>query len=245
MRPSSTVLSAALVLSLLTVLPAIVRAQPQEWPGRRDRPAALRLEITPRTARVYVDGYYAGTVDDYDGLFQRLHVVPGRHEIVLYLEGYRTIRQTLDLRAGGDYKVRQTLQKLGAGEKSEPPPTPPAESPENRGQEASGGYPSPPPPPPPYQPRGRGRRPRPDDQPSAQAAGFGSLSIRVQPEGAEVLIDGNRWQGPEGAGPLVVHLAAGTHRVEVRKDGFVPFATDVRIRDGETSPLNVSLPERR
>jgi hypothetical protein len=243
-RPSTgTVLTAVLILPLLTVLPATVRAQAPDWPGPRNRPAAVRLEVTPRATRVYVDATYAGVVDDFDGLFQRLHVVPGRHEIVLYLDGYRTIRQTMDLRAGADYKVRQTMQKLGAGEKSEPPPVAPPEGGEKRGREEMSGYPLPPPPP--YGPGARGRRPRPEDQPAAQAAGFGTLSIRVQPEGAEVLIDGNRWQSPEGRDALVVHLAAGTHHVEVRKEGFVPFATDVPIREGDSSPLNVSLPERR
>ena len=53
---------------------------------------SLRVLVDPSEARVYVDGYYAGTVDDFDGLFQRLHVSPGRHEIALKLEGYKTHR---------------------------------------------------------------------------------------------------------------------------------------------------------
>ena len=32
----------------------------------------LRLQVFPRTAQVFVDGYYAGIVDDYDGTFQAL-----------------------------------------------------------------------------------------------------------------------------------------------------------------------------
>ena len=35
----------------------------------------------PRNAEVYVDGRYAGIVDDYDGTFQRLDLEPGSHEI--------------------------------------------------------------------------------------------------------------------------------------------------------------------
>ena len=30
-----------------------------------------RLQVKPRNAEVYVDGYYAGTVDDFDGALQR------------------------------------------------------------------------------------------------------------------------------------------------------------------------------
>ena len=54
-------------------------------PGVYNDPAvAIRLQVTPRDASVYVDGYAAGVVDDYDGVFQRLRLVPGPHEIVIY-----------------------------------------------------------------------------------------------------------------------------------------------------------------
>ena len=46
--------------------------------------ASVRLEVTPRDAEVYVDGYYAGTVDDFDGTFQRLRVEPGQHDLEIY-----------------------------------------------------------------------------------------------------------------------------------------------------------------
>ena len=87
--------------------------------------------------------------------------------------------------------------------------------------------------------------PRPREAPPAAAQGFGSIAIRVQPLGADVLIDGERWQGPEGSAPLVVQVSEGSHRVEVRKDGYVGYSTDVEVRQGETSRLNVSLPVRR
>jgi len=70
---------------------------------------------------------------------------------------------------------------------------------------------------------------------------FGQLAIRVQPGDAEVTIDGEAWKGPQGADRLVVHLPAGTHRVEVRKEGFDPFVTAVEIKGGEVAALNVSL----
>ena len=52
--------------------------------------ASVRIEVTPRDAEVYVDGYYAGNVDDFDGSFQRLRVEPGEHEIAIFREGFRT-----------------------------------------------------------------------------------------------------------------------------------------------------------
>ena len=47
--------------------------------GAYDTHASIRLLVEPREAEVYVDGYYAGVVDDFDGIFQRLRVTPGRH----------------------------------------------------------------------------------------------------------------------------------------------------------------------
>ena len=54
--------------------------------------ASVRLDVKPKEAEVYVDGYYAGMVDDFDGTFQRLRVEPGEHEIELWLDGYRTVQ---------------------------------------------------------------------------------------------------------------------------------------------------------
>lgn len=33
---------------------------------------SLKLKVKPRNAEVYVDGYYVGVVDDFDGIFQEL-----------------------------------------------------------------------------------------------------------------------------------------------------------------------------
>ncbi len=51
--------------------------------------SSVRLQVKPTQTEVYVDGAYTGLVDNYDGLFQRLHLPPGEHEIELYLGGTR------------------------------------------------------------------------------------------------------------------------------------------------------------
>lgn len=42
---------------------------------------SLRIVDAPRDAEVFVDGYYAGIVDDYDGVFQHLNLEPGTHHV--------------------------------------------------------------------------------------------------------------------------------------------------------------------
>ena len=52
---------------------------------------SLRLKIKPRDAAVYVDGYYVGIVDDFDGAFQRMHIDAGPHRIEVRAPGYETL----------------------------------------------------------------------------------------------------------------------------------------------------------
>lgn len=52
---------------------------------------ALKLKVKPRQAEVYVDGYFAGSVDDYDGIFQQLRLEPGPHRIEVRLDGYEPL----------------------------------------------------------------------------------------------------------------------------------------------------------
>jgi len=52
---------------------------------------SLKLKIKPRQAEVYVDGYFVGVVDDFDGIFQRLHVESGPHRIEVRASGYETL----------------------------------------------------------------------------------------------------------------------------------------------------------
>lgn len=48
----------------------------------------LRLKIDPKDAEVYVDGFYVGRVDSFDGSFQKLELDAGTHRIELKATGY-------------------------------------------------------------------------------------------------------------------------------------------------------------
>lgn len=190
--------------------------------GYSDRaPSALRLEIKPVEAEVYVDGYLAGIVDEFDGFFQRLNLTPGAHEIVVYLDGHRTIRDKLYLSPGASYKIRRAMEPLAPGETNEARPEPPPEAEAAEVPESA-------------------VESRP--QPSTSVSGFGVLELRVQPADSEVIIDGELWPSGEPMEALAIHIPSGEHRIEIRKEGHAPFVTDVRIDPGKTTTLNVRLP---
>lgn len=189
--------------------------------------ASLRLQVEPRQTEVFVDGYFAGIVDEFDGVFQRLRLEPGEHDLTFYLPGHRVVRQHLYLQPGAAFRIRHTMEPLAPGELEEPRPSGPAIQP---------GPTQPPVYPPGSQPGAQ------VPQPSGPVQdAFGTLAIRVQPAGAQVLIDGESWEGPAGGARLVVQLPEGDHRVEVRRDGFASYVTTVRVRRGEASTLNISL----
>ena len=194
---------------------------PYPYYGARYDQSSVRLEVKPEETEVYVDGYYAGVVDSYDGFFQRLHLAAGAHEIELYLDGYASTQETLYLIAAETYKVRHDMEPLADGAPQPARPEPPSD-PETSLYPAEPGY-----------------------SPTLTLPGdeqFGTLAIRVQPVDAEVLIDGELWQGFEGLQRLVVELGAGRHAVEVRLDGYRTYRAEVDLHGGETTLLNVSLP---
>jgi hypothetical protein len=171
---------------------------------------------------VFIDGYFVGTVDDFDGWSQRLSVEPGEHELEIYLPGHRTYRQPVLFRPGATIKIDHVMQPLAAGDQEEPRPQPSQATPRR-------GYQPPPPP----------RR-----SPSPPASGvesrdYGSIAVRVQPSDAEVIVDGERWESP--AGDVTLQLSEGPHRIEVQKSGYRSYSADVRVKRGETTTVNVSL----
>jgi hypothetical protein len=191
--------------------------------------SALRIQVKPNDAEVFVDGYFVGVVDSYDGLFQRLHLSPGEHIVEIFHEKYRPIREPMRFAPRETYELKRELEPLQPGDPAPVRPKPdPAARPADRD---------------PYDRRpDRNERAEPSERPDgARASDAGAVAIRIQPAGAIVLIDGEKWEGPEGPDRLVVHLSEGTHRIEIQKEGYRPFVTEVRVRRGETVPLNVSL----
>jgi hypothetical protein len=216
------------------------RRFPPPFPYRQfDPDSAVRLEVTPREAEVYVDGYYAGIVDDFDGVFQRLRLMSGGHEITIYRDGYRSFTQKVYLTPDHTLRIRHRMEPLGPGEVGDARPTPP-ESPQI-GEPLPPGVP--------VFPRGPdGRRapsgppgaPPQDDRTAPPESGTGTLALRIDPADSTLVIDGEPWQGPAGIDRLI-ELPEGQHTIQVSKRGYVSFLTEIRVRRGETSTLDVTL----
>ena len=56
-------------------------------PGYREV-GSIRLKVKPADAQVYVDGYFVGVIDSYDGAFQRLSIEEGSHKVEVRADGY-------------------------------------------------------------------------------------------------------------------------------------------------------------
>ncbi len=52
---------------------------------------SLRLQVKPRDAKVFLDGYYVGLVDSFDGFTQRLRLKEGTHQIEISHPDYLPI----------------------------------------------------------------------------------------------------------------------------------------------------------
>ena len=196
-----------------------------QYPGYRyvyDE-ASLRIQVSPREAQVYVDGYYVGMVDSFDGTFQRLHLSPGEHVIEIFLEGHRTIREPMQFLPREGYQLRRAMEPLAAGDPAAERPRP-----DPGARQAPPSYP------------GDSRRP---DEPRGQIRSDegGAIVVRVQPGDATLIVDGQKWDTLAGREPLTIQLSEGPHRIEVQREGYRTFSTEIRVRRGETVPLNISL----
>jgi hypothetical protein len=193
-------------------------------------PAQIRTLVEPAKARVYVDGYYAGVADDFDGMFQRLNVAPGRHQITFKLEGYTShtfsvyanVGETLKLRADLVKGTGETKETVGDDYERRPEPGLEADR-EGRASEPAQVRPEP----------GRevdsepNERPQIQVQPQAPQPGRGEILFEILPLDASVYIDGE-FHG-KASQVTRVQLPFGRHRVEVVRPGYLTEETEVTV----------------
>jgi hypothetical protein len=69
----------------------------------------LRLDIEQRDAEVYIDGYYAGVVDDFDGVLQGLRLEPKQYAVEIALPGYAPLQFDVQITPGRTTTYRGSL----------------------------------------------------------------------------------------------------------------------------------------
>jgi hypothetical protein len=70
----------------------------------------VRIEDAPQDAQVFVDGYYVGVVDDFDGPFQHLNLTAGPHNIEIRAAGYQPITFDVNVQPGRTITYRAQIQ---------------------------------------------------------------------------------------------------------------------------------------
>lgn len=199
---------------------------------------SVRVLVDPSETRVYVDGYYAGTADDFDGLFQRLHVAPGRHELALKLDGFRPHRMSVYVPYDGTLKIHYDMIEGGGEETFEDMV---GDGAADRRDEASGRRE-------PQEGRWRDERRERADPPRREGSferrstgeeRSATLRLDVRPEGASIYVDGE-FRGTARTLQRL-QLPAGPHRVEILHPGLRSFERDVTLQPGEGFDLEVEL----
>ena len=67
-----------------------------------------------------------------------------------------------------------------------------------------------------------------------ERAGFGTLSVRVNPPDAVILIDGEVWDRSPGDSRFSIELTEGVHQIEIRKDGYGSYARTIDVYRGSS-----------
>jgi hypothetical protein len=210
----------------------------------------FRLLVDPEDTRVYVDGYFAGEVDDFDGMFQRLNVAPGRHEITLKKDGYRTHRIKV-YAAGGTLKIRYAMEKGVGPDTMEDLAGDRGQSEERRSEarrsegDPQAGYEREA-----DRPEPRLSEDAPVDEPNRNAAppiglvtdgsaAPGLLNLRVTPGDASVYVDGRFVGSASQTGELP--LRPGRHRIEIVRPGYRTAERDLAMESGRNETLSLDL----
>jgi hypothetical protein len=215
-------------------------SSPYDGPYYGAEPGSVRLIVDPENTKVYVDGYYSGVVDDYDGLFQHLDLPMGKHEIILRLDGYQSQRLKVYVPSGETLKVHYTMQK-GSGDAANEmvvgDPSMEQYPPRLRDEAAD-------------RERATADREREDAEDAPPAAHVqmrrpapredgSTLRLHVVPDDASIYIDGSFYGTARDVRRLDV--APGPHKIEVVRPGYRTYEKDIDADPDKATNLEVTL----
>jgi len=74
--------------------------------------AVVDTDVSPESARVYLDGQYIGTADDFDGFPDYLYLRPGRYRLEFRLDGFQPRTIEVNARPGVKIDVDDKLTRM-------------------------------------------------------------------------------------------------------------------------------------
>jgi PEGA domain-containing protein len=72
----------------------------------------LRIDLPQRDAEVYVDGYFVGTVENFDGASQQANLSAGPHQIEIRSPEFEAIQFNVNIEAGRTITYRGAMREL-------------------------------------------------------------------------------------------------------------------------------------
>ena len=78
----------------------------------RTRFAAVKTDVEPDEAALYLDGKLIGTADDFDGYPDKLYLGPGHYRLEFRLDGYETLTSEVDASPGRFFRIDHHLKKI-------------------------------------------------------------------------------------------------------------------------------------
>lgn len=67
--------------------------------------ATVDFNVHPKTTRIFVDGTYRGTCDEFDGHPQRMTLASGRHQVRLVFPDGTELVRTIELAPGHELNI--------------------------------------------------------------------------------------------------------------------------------------------
>jgi hypothetical protein len=89
----------------------VVRVTMQKAPGATwsSTTVAMKLDVQPERAAVFLDDAFVGHAGEFGGAFHSMLVSPGKHQIKVELPGYQTFETEVNLRVGQKTELKTEL----------------------------------------------------------------------------------------------------------------------------------------
>lgn len=71
---------------------------------------SVRIDIPQKDASIFVDGFYVGMVEDFNGDNEQLNLVPGPHHLEIRAPGHETATFDVNVQSGKTITYRTPLQ---------------------------------------------------------------------------------------------------------------------------------------